>query len=203
MSQPTSLEDLHLQLLANDPSAPAEIVARLFVPICEALRRKYPARQFEELANQAAGDALVSYLKRPEQYDSAKGELSAYLRMSAMGDFKNALRSERNRQEKIQPGVELSQIAGKEEPEADSFLSAIHADELREEIRKLFREERDWELAALIIDQERRTEAFAEILGITHLPMEEQRSEVKRHKDRIKQKLRRFGENFRDSTESE
>ena len=49
----------------------------------------------------------------------------------------------------------------------------------------------DQQLLALRLQGVRRTEAFAEILGITHLPIETQRREVKRAKDRIDKMLRR------------
>ena len=45
----------------------------------------------------------------------------------------------------------------------------------------------------LRLQGERRTEAFAEILGISHLSIETQRREVKRAKDRIDKTLRRQG----------
>lgn len=52
---------------------------------------------------------------------------------------------------------------------------------------------RDQQILALRLQGERRTEAFAEILGISHLPIEAQRREVKRIKDRIDKILRRHG----------
>jgi hypothetical protein len=203
MCQPASPEELHERLLANDHTAQAEIALRLFVQIRDELQRNSPGRRDDDLANQAAVEAFASYFKRPGQYDPAKGKLASYLRMSALGDLKNAQRTERDLREKYRTGVELSQFAGNEEGEGDVSLTGLQAEELREEIRGLFPDERDWRMAELVIDQERRTEPFAEILEIQHLPLAEQRSEVKRHKDRIKQKLRRYGESIRDNLEPE
>ncbi len=203
MNPSPSLEELHLQLLAGDPTAQAEIACRLFVRIREDLKRKYPSDRFDELVNHAAGEALHNYFQRPEQYDPQKAELTTYLRMSAFGDLKNALRTERNLQEKFRTGVEPAQVFGKEQTREEDPLSALQAKELREDIRKLFPEKRDWQMAELIIDQEHRTEPFAEILGIADWSVDEQRSEVKRHKDRIKQKLRRYGDSLREPTEQE
>ena len=202
MDQAVLFLQLHERLLADDPTASAEIADRLFIQVRDDLRRKYPQDGYQYVVNHAATEAFVSYFQRPEQFDPEKANLQTYLRISAEGDLKNALRSERNFLKKYQTGVELSQFEGKGEVEAEP-LSMLQGDELREEIRKLFPEERDWELAELIIDQERRTEPFAEILGIQHLSVDEQRAEVKRHKDRIKQKLRRFGDSIRESTEPE
>jgi RNA polymerase sigma-70 factor, ECF subfamily len=52
---------------------------------------------------------------------------------------------------------------------------------------------RDRQILALRLQGERRTEAFAEILGLSDLPIEAQRREVKRAKDRIDKILRRHG----------
>ncbi|MCA9067753.1 MAG: hypothetical protein KDA84_02450, partial [Planctomycetaceae bacterium] len=138
MSGSISLHELHQRLLADDPTVPAEIATKLFNSLCDDLRRKFPGRQFHDLVNHATEDALISYFKQPEQYDPAKSDLQAYLRMSALGDLRNALRSERNRQEKFQTGVELSQFAGKEVTEGDDSLTTLQTKELREEIRQLF-----------------------------------------------------------------
>lgn len=196
-----SLDDLHQQLLATHPTAAPEIATRLFGRLCQELRQISGQAAPEDLLQHAVGDALLNYFKRPSQYDPAKSELAVYLRMSALGDLKNLLRGERNFREKHQTGVELSNLEGNEETDDDCFLSTHVAEELRFRLRELFLEERDWQMAQLIIDQERQTEPFAEILGIAHLPSEEQRQEVKRNKDRIKQKLRRYGESIRDQYE--
>jgi hypothetical protein len=199
MIPPETLLELHNRLLAGDPTAPATIATHVFSSLCRGLQQAN-GNCSEDLLNQAAGDALFSYFKRPEQFDPGKGTLAAYLRMSAVGVLKNLLRSEKNLGEKFRTGVELSQLAGNREVQAQS-LSPQTAEQLRVKLRDLFPGELDWQLAELIIDLERKTEPFAEILGLRHLPLEEQRLEVKRHKDRIKQKLRRFGESIRDEFE--
>ncbi|QGJ70636.1 Hypothetical protein PBC10988_23340 [Planctomycetales bacterium 10988] len=197
------LQELHQRLLAEDPTAPPEIATLLLTPLCEDLRRKYSSRRYVDFIHHAVEDALINYFQRPEQYNPTKGELQVYLRMSALGDLRNALRKEQRFQEKFQSGVEISQIAGKIEREEDCTLSILRTKELSTEVRNLFPEELDWQMVELIMNKERRTEVFAEILGITHWSQEDQCSEVKRHKDRIKKILRRFGDSIRESTEPE
>ena len=46
----------------------------------------------------------------------------------------------------------------------------------------------------LILDGERSTAAFAVVLGIENLAIDEQRLQVKRHKDRLKKRLREHGQ---------
>ena len=57
----------------------------------------------------------------------------------------------------------------------------------------LLQDPKDRQILALRLQGERRTEAFAAILGISHLPSEDQSREVKRAKDRIDKVIRRNG----------
>jgi N-acetylglutamate synthase/N-acetylornithine aminotransferase len=52
----------------------------------------------------------------------------------------------------------------------------------------------DKQVLMLVLEGVRQTELFAEALGIDHLGIYEQRRQVKRAKDRLAKKLRRFGE---------
>jgi hypothetical protein len=63
----------------------------------------------------------------------------------------------------------------------------------QEEMMSLLQDPKDRQILVLRLQGERRTGAFAEILGISHLPIETQRREVKRAKDRIDKTLRRQG----------
>ncbi len=53
--------------------------------------------------------------------------------------------------------------------------------------------ETDRRALELILQKERRTSVYAELYGLLHLPAKEQRTEVKRHKDRLKNVLKRAG----------
>jgi RNA polymerase sigma-70 factor (ECF subfamily) len=67
----------------------------------------------------------------------------------------------------------------------------VHRQE--EDLMSLLQDPKDRQILALRLRGERSTEAFAEILGISHLPTDAQRREVKRAKDRIDKVLRRKG----------
>lgn len=54
----------------------------------------------------------------------------------------------------------------------------------------------DRRILQLQLAGERRTSAYAEACGISHLPLAEQRAGVKLRKDRILQRLRRWGAQF-------
>jgi hypothetical protein len=62
-----------------------------------------------------------------------------------------------------------------------------------EDMMGLLQDAKDRQILALRLQGERRTAAFAEILGVSHLSIEVQRREVKRAKDRIDKILRRRG----------
>ena len=66
-------------------------------------------------------------------------------------------------------------------------------------MRRLFPNPLDQALLDLLEQGERSTERFAAALGLGGQSVQEQRAEVKRRKDRIKKKLRRYEEAGRGS----
>ncbi len=197
MNGPTSWETWHAQLLAGDDLASAELAAALRPELVAHLRRRYPRRADQEWIEDAADDALIAYLLEPEKFDPARASLPAYLKMAAEGDLKNALARQRRREKKIAAGVELDQLGGKPS-QADDPTWRLIAEELRGELQSLLPDPRDQALLTLLAEGERSTAVFAEALGLADLPREEQRTEVKRHKDRLKKKLQRYGESHRE-----
>jgi len=59
--------------------------------------------------------------------------------------------------------------------------------------RGLLKDEKDVAALRLILSGERSTERLAEVLGLSELPQEQMRREVKRHRDRLMKILERFG----------
>jgi hypothetical protein len=59
------------------------------------------------------------------------------------------------------------------------------------ELMSALQNPKDQQLLALRLQGERRTEVFAQILEISHLPIDSQRRAVKQAKDRIDKILRR------------
>ena len=85
--------------------------------------------------------------------------------------------------------VELDPVAGNLLQQEES--AQLHQQE--EDCMNLLQDPQDQQILAPRLRGERRTVAFAAILGISHLPIEAQRQEVKRAKDRIDKILRRKG----------
>jgi hypothetical protein len=189
---------LHQRLLAGDSSAPADVIAAFLNHLIRWITARNCGAD-DHLGIQAAEDALLELVKNPRVYDPGKKSLFGYLCMAASGDLKNALARERRHTSKTIPieSVEHSPGDGKNIGSEDDSLALV---ELRDEVKlaePILAEVRDGlsepELAALglFLDCERKTEAYAEALGVREQPFDEQQDIVKRFKDRIANRIKR------------
>lgn len=205
MSEPSEEEllRLHRALLVGDPVASARL-AELLLPV---LRRRLEGLTAAPGIDPHAVDAainwsLVRYLEEPRRYDPEKGlSLVGYLAMDARGDVRNEQKSRRARQarEEADPDdyfVEVSRGQRNEVEEGlidrlDPFgVSSELVERALQELGAL--DPRDLRLLRMIAEGVRSTAAFAEVLNISHLPLERQRAEVKRQKDRLKKQVERL-----------
>jgi len=184
------------RLRRGDPTATAELAENVFHLLCGHLTHEFPEVRDQDCVDDAASEALISYVKRPEQYDPDQRGLRGYLEMSAEADLRNILAKERRRKrrERRNSAVELGHVAGKESSDEGNSNDS-QPGQVVDTLAALFDDPLDRHLAALVVDGERSTEKFAAILSIMHLPASEQRKIVKRHKDRIKKVLHRRGRN--------
>jgi hypothetical protein len=189
------------RLVERDVTATTDL-ARLFLDhliawLVEKNRSSVP----EELCAEAAEDALLALMKAPASFNPARGKrLAAYLRMSAQGDLRNILAREgRHYENQIRlEDVELSPNAGKCLVVNDDPLLSL---ERQEESAKATRtvvgpvreglSEAEARALDLLLHGERKTAVFAAALGITHSSTDVQRTEVKRVKDMLKQRIKR------------
>jgi RNA polymerase sigma-70 factor, ECF subfamily len=195
MPMDTWQHNIHKKLLAQEVTAPAELAEVLLEPLIHRLTRKFPKLPDSDLLYDAVTDALMSYVKRPAQFDPAKRSLMGFLVMAAEGDLHNALAKEkRRRQKEISfKDVELGEAAGKSEVEDGNSETEPAEEKLRQALPRIFEDPKDLVMVEMMISGERTTEAFVEVLKLQHLPIEQQRREVKRHKDRLKKRLERYG----------
>jgi RNA polymerase sigma-70 factor (ECF subfamily) len=191
----TWYQKMHARLLADDVTAPAELAETMLDPLIAKLAKKYPGLHASELLVDAVTDALMNYIKNPAQFDPSKLSLPGFLKMAADRDLRNALAKlgRLRGREIFLEDVELVQEAGNNEVEADHRESRVLGQKIKNGLSKIFTDPKDLKLMELIFSGERETAVFAEILGIGNLPTETQRREVKRHKDRIKKRLERYG----------
>lgn len=187
--------ELHRLLLNGDPTAPARIVERHLDRLIERLSARFP--NVPDLVEDAVSQALTAYVMNPQIYNPDLSPLFNFLFMAAKRDLLNLLAAEERRLKR--EVVELDADVALDEPGTEYLADEtanperldLDQDELEARLQQVLPDPRDRELLKLMMDGERRTEAFAQILGITSLPLAEQRAVVKRHKDRIKQRLRR------------
>ena len=191
---------IHERLLAGDPTASAELAETTFDALTAVLAKRNPRISDAALIDEAVAEALLSYIKRPDTFDSGKAGLFGYLQMSAQGDLVNALAklSRRRKREKPLEAVEVGEFAGKEHSDGPDLVSNLEAQRIQRQLDEVFDNPKDREMVDLVVDRERSTEAFSVVLGIESLPIAEQREQVKRHKDRIKKRLKLLGETIRE-----
>lgn len=203
-SEPSrSWQDQQYQrILHGDPIAFARLCELALPHLVAFLRAQFP--QLEPHQHEmTAIDCLLDYHARPEQYDPDRLSLFAYLRMAARHDMLNAIDRENRYERRLlsldEPAtrIELTEQDSVSSPEfeLEQWLQQ-HTDYSRQEILRALDAELDSvdrQLLLLMLDGVRETEPYAAVMDISHHDLVKQRREVKRAKDRLTKKLRRFG----------
>lgn len=190
MRFPTLLEEvlLHERALRRDPTVPVDFYERYMPPLVKILEQDMGC--VGDPAYDAAIDALLPYLSEPERYDPKRGRLCTYLtRAAKYGAFdrqRSAASQARSEQEHA-IRVELRADSPKE-----TLERKVEAGLIMKRLVKRLEDARDQEALWLILMGERSTEALAKVLGLSSLPQDELRREVKRHRDRLMKVLERF-----------
>jgi len=192
---PEQLMRLHEALLHGDRSGSEHLAALLF----GALKRRFRREQAPDAhtIDSLIGLSIARYLSDPGRYRPERAPLLAYLWQDVKGDLRNEWASDANRRGREIPTDDWLEVGapGRNPSLEEEVLDAIEPFDLAAGVARaaLLETEQfgaqDRELLALMADQVRETAPFAEALGIAHLPIDVQRAEVKRHKDRLKARL--------------
>jgi RNA polymerase sigma-70 factor (ECF subfamily) len=194
---------IHQRLLERDPLAPSDLADAILDQVLVRVRKIFPELAHETILDDSVADAVLGYAERPHKFDPSRLSLLSYLTMSARGDVLNALdaRKRRRRREVSLEVVEESPAARKRLSDHANTVAA--ADEtvveqaeivrISAHIKEAIRSPMDGRVIHLLIDGERRTEVFADVLGVRDLDPAAQRRTVKQYKDRIKKRLERLG----------
>lgn len=187
---------LHRRLCNGDRTASEEIASLLLSPLVQNVSRKFP-RMDEHTIWDGVTDAILDYCARPDQFDTARAvPLDRFLYTAAWRNTANSLRGETRRKAREEKaGDAYAEFAVELDPAAGNLLQEenVRRQQQQRELMSILQDLKDRQIMALRLQGERRTEAFAKILEISHLPMDAQRREVKRAKDRIDKILRRKG----------
>ena len=177
----------------GDRLARSDFIAATLDPLLQHLRR-WRRDADEHACLTAAEDAILALIHNPIIYDSAGRALIGFLRMSAERDLLNELAKEA-RHHRNRDSAECVELATDDRntsvDELAGDLPSFDEPDIAAEVASLTATER--EVLRLMRDGEKRTAAFAAVLGIEHLPMEDQAGGVKRVKDRIIKRLQRAG----------
>lgn len=185
---------LHHALLAGDVTAPARLAELLLPALVRRLagRREVDRAEIESIV----GTSIATYLRHPDRYDATRAPLLAYLYQDALGDIRNeGAKPARRPEDAAEDGVlEHVPARGNLTPEDDVVdrldpldLPRSLVDAALAQIELLGDEDR--EFLRLRGDGVRSTHAYAAVLGIAHLPPDQQKREVKRAKDRLDKRL--------------
>lgn len=187
---------LHVRLLSGDRTATAEIAERYYQRIVAIMHKRHKWRPDPDVIDEATSDAFVSYFTNPLQFNPEKRSLAGFLQMAAEGDVRNAIARELRHRDHLQPDVALpaGDVEYENEPAArvnveEEVVENLHP--IWEQIDALVHDPLDRQVVRWMMDGERETPAFADLLGITHLPKHEQEREVKKCKDRLVKKIKR------------
>jgi hypothetical protein len=195
-SESSQLLALHRRLCDGDRTAPDELAELLLEPLVAAISRRFP-RTDEQVIWDGVVEAFLEYCARPSQFDARhKVPLERFLQMAATRNLQNLLRGEARRRARQERVAEADGAAVELDPVVGNLLQREEHQRLQrqeEDMMRLLQDPTDRQILALRLRGERRTAAFAAILNISHLPLEMQRREVKRAKDRIDKVIRRRG----------
>jgi RNA polymerase sigma factor (sigma-70 family) len=205
LPSPTFAANLHERLRAGDAVAPADLVAAYLPLVCRRLRELFPGVRDDMLLQDAACDALLGYAQSPARHDPTKLPLFDYLVMAARGDLLNALERVRGRhaREIALTDVAESVLARNDSREGEGTTALERQEEAAwrhqflERVWETVTDPRDRAVVRLLWDGERKTAAYAAVLGIQDRPRSEQERIVKRSKDRLKKLLKRLGDRLR------
>jgi len=156
----------------------------------------------------ACCQTLARYLCDPETYNPERSNLLSWLVLDARGDVLNELASAHARHETADTAVvEVRGSAGNVfiepallRPVEEEALDHADPYDLSPETLATIREHviafsaEELAVIELMGERVRETAAYAEVLGISHLPFDDQQAAVKREKDRLSRRLERLRE---------
>jgi RNA polymerase sigma-70 factor (ECF subfamily) len=183
---------LHADVCAGDPTAWSRTFTTLLSPLVGWLGFKWPDLRDSERLHDFAVDSIIGYLQAPDRYEPTGSSLLSYLRMDAHRDLLNE-HARLKRARDIERHVAVEIIDEQRKGSIDEYPSDREPPSMTlAQIREAFPDARDRRAVLLLLQDERSTEAFAEVWDVADLPPDEQFAAVKRNKDRVKARIRRL-----------
>jgi RNA polymerase sigma-70 factor (ECF subfamily) len=188
---------IHERLLDGDPTASEALARECLMPLVRILRRRHLAVPRDILID-AASDALLSLIQQPARFDSRRSGLLTFLTTVAERRMIDHLRSAtRSASREVYAWGPHTVCADARAAYPTNSASDTLPEELSSLIHEALPDPADRELLCLICEGRQNVEDFAALLGIGHLPLDEQRRAIKRSRDRVLNRLRRRRDAFR------
>lgn len=195
--------EIHRQILAGNDLALSKLYDLYGESIVLKLKSWYRGQRKmdDALFYESVNEAFFGYYNNPMTFDPNQNTLHRFLEIASERDLINLLAKNNNRtqgKEKLLDDVELQNNFGNrnvrvaDNPEFQIIFVEFVA-EVNKELSNHFSNEKDIEIAKLILAKVRETEKYSAILEISELTNEAQQSEVKKNKDRIKLVIERKG----------
>lgn len=176
-----------------DPTALSELFMLCYEPLVEKIKKQFPKTDEDEI-REIVFQTIEQFAGAPLKFDPQKKTLLGYLVMDAIGDVKNTL-NRKGYKKNWMVSVEDWILHGNKaiEETSNPEMEAEAVERYLSKLRELTPDDTDFLIAKMMEMGIRSTEEFAKALKIEHLSEEEQRSMVKRNKDRIGKHLQRNG----------
>jgi hypothetical protein len=205
------LQSLYEGVLAGDPTAPAEfaeLVLKTYANrsnLISAMKAKgwfddrdEAARELESFVNEYVAKFIVALLNGTSKYDPKRASIGAYIAKDLWGDVIHEAERHRRYRERHKlarddvgdDDYRWNQTATENEEDGEMEWSKERLGKAAEFLDSLSPADRVF--VALMADGVRDTGPYAEELGITHLPIDQQRKTVNNIKDRLMKKMKRL-----------
>ena len=199
---PAHAEGLRLHQALGSPAATATWdFARAYFPHLTAWLRAMDPRAPADLCEEAVVETIYSLLSNPDQFNPTKGKtLLNFLRLSARCDLLNLLRREaRHRHENLDENSvafasSAGKFIGKDKGPLQTLCDGEDEQERQRLLEKLYASLTATERVVLdlMLSGVSANEVFVRAMEIPHLPLEEQKRQVKRVKDRLHKRIQRM-----------
>lgn len=192
-----SREDYQLKnrLLNHDETARSEVFLQHYEPLTNLMVHRFRSLDQDIIAD-VVFDALTALVAVPSKFDPLRSSMRTFLALVVHRDLINLLRKPFFKQELHRLDVDdpfrpvsLQELSNPE----DEYILGESMDLFHQKLTTIFPDQKDRQMADMVLAGIRKTSAYANVLGVEHFTHSEQKNIVKREKDRIKVKMKRFG----------
>lgn len=193
-------EELTEALFKQEDTILAELYSKYAEDLREHFLIKFPVFQLDAFGLETTiTDALINLCNNPKKFDPEKSSLKTFLFRDIKFDIINALEKRKNKSNSVNNNLveletisrNIDAISEEEEFEIDYTKLAVR---LNSYFENVFPNAIDQKLAWMIkVEKVKETKSYSNLLGLADLSAREQEDIVKRHKDRINVRLKRYG----------